>query len=65
MTAPVNHLRRIATEAASLAAVLSDQTLTEKARALEVRDTLAILIPQLQAAGLMEAYEREGGTFGI
>ena len=58
-------LRSIAKEAAFLAAALVDKTMDAKARLLEVQASLAELLPQLQAAGLMETWEREGGTFGI
>jgi len=57
-------LTSIAKEAAFIAAVLSDSTLEPVRRARELRDSLAILMPQLQELGLMEAYER-GEGFGV
>jgi hypothetical protein len=58
-------LRTIAADTAVLVASLLDQTMSQGAKAREVRDTLAVLLLHFQAAGLMEAYEREGGAFGI
>lgn len=57
-------LRSIVKEAAYLAAALLDKTLDDKARANEVRTSLEALLPQLQAWGFMEAWERDGG-FGV
>lgn len=54
----------IAKEAAFLTAALLDKTLNEKARLLEVKSSLAELLPQLQTLGFMEAWERDGG-FGV
>jgi len=63
--ASAEQLQSIAREAAFIAAVLSDQSITDKSRGRELKASLEILIPQLEALGLMEAYERDGGGFGI
>ncbi len=58
-------LRSIAKEAAFLTAALLDPAMDDKGRQLEVRASLAELLPQLRSLGFMEAWERDGGAVGV
>jgi len=58
-------LRSIAKEAAFLTAALLDPAMDDKGRQLEVRSSLAELLPQLRAVGLMAPWERDGGAVGV
>lgn len=65
MTAQVKHLRDIANDAAFLTAALLDPFMDQAMKTREVKDTLAALLPKLEAAGLMIDFKQEPSGYGL